>query len=164
MVAATMHEKFSRSVEIAAPVAVVWAFHERPDALQRLIPPWQRVELVSSSEPGLQAGKRVVLRQRVGPVWLTMRAVHVEYEEGRLFADKVEGGPFSYWLHRHLFAPTADGGCRLTDELEYSLRGGALGRLVVGRWFRGELEKMFAFRHAVTKKECEAEVRRAGPA
>jgi ligand-binding SRPBCC domain-containing protein len=69
-------------------VAVVWAFHERPDALQRLIPPWQRVELVSSSEPGLQAGKRVVLRQRVGPAWVTMRAVHVAYEEGRMFADK----------------------------------------------------------------------------
>jgi ligand-binding SRPBCC domain-containing protein len=164
MVAATMHEQFSRSVEIAAPVAVVWAFHERPDALQRLIPPWQRVELVSSSEPGLQAGKRVVLRQRVGPAWVTMRAVHVAYEEGRMFADRVTGGPFNYWLHRHLLEPMEDGGCRLTDEIEYALRGGAPARWVAGGWFRGELAKMFAFRHEVTKRECEAEVRRAGPA
>lgn len=149
-----MSEDFTRSVEIAAPAAVVWAFHARADALARLIPPWQRVELVSAPEPGLQAGKRVVLRQRVGPVWITMTAVHVACEEGRMFADRVTGGPFNEWLHRHLIEPTS-AGCRLTDAITYSLRGGAPGRWLVGRWFRGELARLFEFRHAVTKRACE---------
>lgn len=132
----------------------MWAFHARPDALQRLIPPWQKTELVESSGEGLEVGRRVVLRQRVGPLWISMTAVHVAYEEGHLFADRMSGGPFDYWLHRHIFEETANG-TRLTDDIEYALRGGAVGRLVVGGWFRGELEKMFNYRHTVTKTECE---------
>ena len=151
---AAVPEVFLRSVEIAAPVAEVWAFHAGPEALARLCPPWQKVELVSPPEPGLQVGKRVVLRQRVGPVWLEMVAVHVACEEGRMFADQLSGGAFKYWLHRHIFEATADG-CRLTDEITYTLKGGALGRAIVGRWFRGELERLFAFRHRVTKEVCE---------
>lgn len=160
MVAATMHEHFHRSIEIAAPVAVVWAFHARPDALQRLIPPWQRVLLVESSGPGLQAGKRVVLRQHVGPVALTLEAVHIACEEGRMFADRTTGGPFAHWVHHHRFEPAPNDGCWLTDEVEYSLRGGGLARVVLGRWFRRELERMFAYRHAVTRQACEEQARR----
>lgn len=156
-----MHEVFTRSVEIAAPVGVVWGFHARADALGRLTPPWVHVTLVSAPEPGLQAGKRVVLRQRVGPVRFELVAVHVACEEERLFADRVTGGPFKYWLHRHLFAATP-AGCRLTDEITYELRGGALGRLVAGRMLRRELAQMFAFRHAVTRRICEEEVRPVG--
>ena len=40
---------------INAPVEVVWKFHERPDILQILTPPWQPVQVVRR-EGGLLAG------------------------------------------------------------------------------------------------------------
>jgi len=157
-----MPEHFRRSVEIAASAATVWAFHERPDALQLLTPPWQRTEVIVPPR-SLEVGTRVELRTYVGPIPVPLRAEHVEYEAGHMFADRMQGGPFKQWLHRHVVEPTATG-ARLTDDVTYELVGGALGRLVVGRWFRGQLEKMFDHRHAVTKRMCEEAVRPAGPA
>lgn len=155
-------EHYQRSVEIAAPAAVVWAFHERPDALALLMPPWQQLEVVEPPR-SLEVGTRVVLRARVGPVPVDLVAVHVEYEAGRMFADRVQSGPFTDWLHRHIVEPT-EHGARLIDDITYTLRGGALGRWVVGRWFRRQLARQFEHRHAVTKRMCEDEVRRGGRA
>lgn len=153
-----MPEHFRKSVDIAAPAAVVWGFHERPDALQLLIPPWMRVDVLEPPR-SLAVGTRVVLRMWVGPMPLRMEAMHVAYEPGRMFADRVEGGPFAEWLHRHIVEPTEQG-ARLTDDIVYALRGGALGRLVAGGFTRRSLERQFNYRHAVTKRMCEDEVRR----
>jgi hypothetical protein len=157
MVAGLAAQIFKRSVEIAAPAAVVWAFHERPDALELLTPPWMRVKVVQPPR-SLAVGTRVVLRMWVGPLPLTIEAVHVAYEPGRMFADKVEGGPFAAWLHRHIVEPT-EHGARLTDDITYSLRGGALGQLVAGRMVRRTLTRQFEYRHAVTRRVCEEEAR-----
>ncbi|MDB9482186.1 cyclase, partial [Dolichospermum circinale CS-537/05] len=35
---------FKHSSIINAPVEVVWKFHERPDIIQLLTPPWQPVQ------------------------------------------------------------------------------------------------------------------------
>lgn len=33
--------RFTRTLEVAAPAATLWAFHERPDAFALLMPPWE---------------------------------------------------------------------------------------------------------------------------
>ncbi|MDB9378046.1 cyclase, partial [Nodularia sphaerocarpa CS-585A2] len=47
--------QFQHSSVINAPLEVVWKFHERPDILQLLNPPWQPVQVVRR-EGGLEAG------------------------------------------------------------------------------------------------------------
>jgi ligand-binding SRPBCC domain-containing protein len=127
---AAMIEHFRRTVEIAAPAAVVWAFHERPDALQLLTPAWMKVEVVTPPR-SLEVGTRVELRMHVGPVPIKIVAVHVKYEAGRMFADRMTRGPFKSWLHHHIVEATATG-ARLIDDVEYELPGGWLGRTVAG--------------------------------
>ncbi len=46
---------YRKSTLIDAPVEVVWNFHERPDILERLTPPWQPVQVVRR-EGGLDVG------------------------------------------------------------------------------------------------------------
>ncbi len=144
---------FTRTLELpGVPAERLWAFHERPDALPLLIPPGDRVEVLQPPT-SLEVGTRVVLRSFVGPIGFTITAEHVEYERGRMFADRMTGGPFKNWLHRHIIEPTSTGS-RLIDDIEYELRGGALGNLIGGPIARRRLDKMFDHRHAVTHSAC----------
>ncbi len=91
----------------ASPEAV-FRFHESPDALTNLIPPWERMKVVEY--PGsLRPGSRVVLRGRFGLFPIQWIAVHTEYDPPHLFADRQESGPFASWYHRHCFLDDGQG-------------------------------------------------------
>src|SRR4051812_29384967 len=93
-------EVFTRSVRIERPAAEVFAWHERPGALQRLSPPWERIDSVSS-RGGVRDGAEAVVRARVGPFWTTWRMEHRDYISGRQFRDVMRAGPFAKWEHLH---------------------------------------------------------------
>lgn len=146
--------RFVKESRFAASAETVFAFHEAKDAFERLQPPWQKTEIVIPPS-SLAVGTRVVLRTKVGPIWQTIEAEHVAYEPGRMFADKMIRGPFASWLHKHIVTPVGPLECTLTDEIEYELPLGALGRLFGGAFARRELERLFTFRHEVTRQACE---------
>lgn len=146
--------RFIKRSRIAAPAPVVFAFHERPDAFARLQPPWQAMEIVKPPA-SLAVGTEVIARMRVGPVWWTIVAEHVEYEPGRMFADRMKRSPFRSWLHRHIIEPDGPDACFLVDDIEYELPLGVLGRIFGGPFVRRMLERMFEHRHAVTRADCE---------
>lgn len=146
--------RFTKESVIKASAAKVFAFHESPDAFERLQPPWQESEVIQPPS-SLEVGTRVILRAKFGPVWQTIVAEHVEYESGKMFADRMVEGPFPKWLHRHVVTPRGDSDCVLTDDIEYELPFGILGR-VFGGWFATRnLERLFEFRHRVTREACE---------
>jgi len=146
-------ERFELKTRLPATAAQAFAWHERAGALERLMSPWERAELVERSGEGLKTGARVTLRTKLGPLSLDWVAEHRDYEPGRLFRDVALSGPFAQWDHRHMFSDTEDGGCELTDRVEYALPGGLPGRLVAGGYVRRKLAAMFAYRHAVTRAD-----------
>ena len=134
-----------------APLAEVFAFHEREDALPRLSPPFPPLRVVRRTG-GLQPGAEVDLR--IGPVrWL---ARHTACERNRLFVDEQVEGPFAEWVHRHEFEPVDAGTTRLTDRVTFALPGGRLVNRLLGRLVALSLAPMFRYRHRVTKSACEA--------
>ena len=140
---------FVKSVLIDAPVAKVFGFHEREDALSLLSPAFPPVRVIGRTD-GIQAGARVELR--VGPFrWI---ALHTAYQKDRLFVDEQIEGPFAKWVHRHEFEDV-DGKTRLTDRVEYRLRGGSLVNILFGWFVKVGLLRMLAYRHRVTKQFCE---------
>ena len=147
--------RFVKESLIEASAEKVFAFHEAPDAFERLQPPWQTTEILQPPT-SLEVGTRVVLRIKLGPLWQTLVAEHVEYEPGRMFADRMMEGPFAYWLHRHIVTPDGPDRCVLTDAIEYELPLGVLGRVFGGGFARWNLERMFEYRHEVTRTACEA--------
>lgn len=141
---------FVYSSVIPAPAHRVFAFHEAPDALERLTPPWQPAQVLHK-DPGLQVGARVVLLVPLGPFNQKWCARHTHYEKDRLFVDVQDSGPFRRWIHRHEFEALDAATTRLTDRIEFSLPGGPLVDLF-GAWLaRIQLRRMFAYRHAVTR-------------
>ena len=146
---------FSLSTRIARPAAEVFAWHERPGALARLCPPWERVELVSATG-GVRDGAQVTVRNLVGPVWTEWRMEHRDYVAGAQFRDVQISGPFAKWEHLHRVAPDGPGACTLTDEIHYRLPGGFAGNACAGGFVRRKLTQLFAWRHSTTKADLES--------
>jgi ligand-binding SRPBCC domain-containing protein len=151
---------FEKRTRIAAPAELVFAFHDRPEALTLLIPPWEPARVVEKT-PGLDVGVRAVVEVRVGPTVHRLVAEHIACEKGRMFQDTLRDGPFRKWIHTHTMEPDGAGGSWLCDHIEYELPGGILGRLGAGWLVKRRMERMFAYRHEVTKKTCEAEAVKA---
>ncbi len=147
--------QYIKQSQIDASPHVVFGFHERPDALQRLTPPWEKVRVVQSSG-SIRPGSRVVLATRLGPFPLRWVAVHTEYDPPRLFADRQESGPFASWYHRHEFQDDGSGGTLMRDVVEYSLPLGPLGRLLLPHTVERKLEELFTYRHQVIRQLAEA--------
>ena len=145
--------RFEFITQIAAPVEKVFAFHERDDIFSYLVPPWQKVQMVSRVGC-LEVGARLVFRVFVGPIPITWVAVHTEFVRNRLFVDVQERGPFAYWKHRHEFSPDGDG-MVLADRIEFRLKGGVVVDFLLGWVVRLQLRLMFRHRHLVTKRSCE---------
>jgi uncharacterized protein (TIGR01777 family) len=147
-------EHFSQTTRIARPASEVFAWHAQPAALDRLCPPWEKVEVTESSN-GIQNGAMVVVRNKVGPWWLNWKVEHRDYEPGRQFRDVQIDGPFARWEHLHRFEADGDKACWLTDEIAYRLPAGALGHAMGSGFVRRELARLFAWRHATTKADLE---------
>lgn len=145
---------FSHSSIINAPVEVVWKFHERPDILQLLTPPWQPVQVLRR-EGGLDEGAITEFRLFIGLLPLTWLARHTKFEKYHLFTDEQISGPFESWVHRHEFTYEY-GKTKLTDNISYSLPGGDAVEFVSSGLIQVQLEAMFRYRHFITKRECES--------
>ena len=128
---------------VAAEAAFAW--HGRPGALERLIPPWLHIEVLQRAE--LSEGATAQLLIHAGPFAIHWTARHAEVEPGRGFSDFQVQGPFDRWKHSHRFEPAPDGTSILHDRIEADL---PLGMRPGRAWVKRELERMLAYRHAVT--------------
>lgn len=144
-------ETFLRRTRIDASPEEVFRWHTEPGALRSLIPPWERVEVEEEGE--IREGAEVRLRVRLGPVSLPWVARIERCIPGRSFRDVQVRGPFARWEHEHRMVPAGPAACWLEDRIVYELPFGALGRWIGGWMVRSRLERMFAFRHRVTREK-----------
>lgn len=144
---------FRYSSLINAPVETVWQFHERPDILNLLTPPWQPVKIIRR-QGGLGVGAKSEFRLSLAGIPVPWIATHIECVPNCLFVDEQTDGPMESWVHRHEFIPE-EGKTRLTDAIAYEIPGGFLAELLLGWWVNARLQDMFRYRHQVTKTNCE---------
>ena len=127
-------------------VADVFAWHMRPGALERLIPPGESVT-IKGREGTPATGGRVTFRVRRGAAEVTFEVRHTDFEPDHLFRNEQVRGPFTRWVHTHRFEPDDGGGCVVEDRVDWELPMGATGRLLGGSSVEVELERLFTFRH-----------------
>jgi uncharacterized protein (TIGR01777 family) len=149
---------FAKRSELPHSAMSVFAWHARPGALERLIPPWSKARVVAR-HGGIENGARVELRIPVGPMAVRWLAEHRGYVEGREFTDVQVDGPFSLWEHTHRFMPTSPSSCTLEDTVRYRMPAGALGRMLGASFVHDELERTFAYRHRVTRQDLDTHAR-----
>lgn len=146
---------FVKESVIRATPERVFAFHELPDAFERLMPPWQNAQIIQKADI-TEIGSRAIIELKIlGLFPQKWVAEHTAYDPPRFFEDVQISGPFTAWRHRHIVQPHADG-AMLRDEIEYTPPFGFIGRASVNFIIVPDLTMMFDYRHDVTRKWCEA--------
>lgn len=134
------------------PAGTLYAWHARAGAFERLMPPWERLEIVEK-QGGIEDGARLTFAIRKGPLRLVWEAAHRGHVAGEVFIDEMRCGPFASWVHTHRFVPDGAASSRLDDEVMYELPGAWLGNRVGGPHARRAIDRMFAFRHERTRRD-----------
>jgi hypothetical protein len=151
-------EIYVRRSRIEAPAVEVYAWHALPDALERLTPASEHMEVIEKTG-GIERGARVVLRFGRWPFRMRWVAEHQDCEVGRYFSDLQVSGPFAYWKHTHTFEPDGPATSFLEDQVEYALPFGFMGRWLAGKFVRHKIEKLFEYRHRTTAAAFDASTR-----
>ena len=139
------------------PADVLFAWHERPGAFQRLSPPWQNVELTRFE--GIREGQRAEIALGLGPVSIRWTARHTDYVAGRQFVDVQEKGPFARWRHTHRALPDGPHRSLLSDQVDFALPGGPPAQVIGKKKAMREMKRLFAYRHRVTGQDLAAHAR-----
>lgn len=145
---------FEKRLTLPVTSRELFAWHERPDALARLCPPWDPVTL-KYSDGHIKEGARVKLQVK-GPLKIpvNIEVVHEEYEEGVQFQDRQISGPFAHWVHTHaVTSHSSEQEATLTDQIHYKLPFSPLGDWLGGRMVRHRLEQLFHYRHSVLQHD-----------
>lgn len=164
-----MRQRFATSQWVSYPVEIVFAFFANPDNLPLLSPEAlkmriERLDLVQAPAPheigghsGVQtelaagAGTEMKLSFQPTPFipmrvsWVARIAEFLWFDH---FCDEQVRGPFAFFRHRHGVRREMQqgrAGTRLTDDVEFELPFGAIGRLG-GGIVRRQMEQMFRTR------------------
>jgi len=127
-------------------LGVVFGWHCRAGALERLTPPWARVGLISR-KGGIDDGGEVSLRVHKGPCSFRWVLRHRDYVKDTQFCDEQISGPLGSWKHIHKFEPLGEQGTKLVDEIEVQLPFVPLGIALGKGSIKRELSRLFQFRY-----------------
>ena len=147
--------KFTKESVIKASPERVFAFHELPDAFERLVPPWEDAKIVQKANIA-EIGSRAILEQKIfGLIPSRWVAEHTAYDPPRMFEDVQISGRSAKGRPRHIIEPHEEGAV-LRDEIEFEPPMSIIGDLAAPLFILPRIEKMFDYRHRVTKEWCES--------
>ncbi len=149
--------RFERTSELPVSADAAYAWHARPGALERLLPPWESAVIVAR-RGGFTDGAESELRVGIGPIRRKWVARHSDHVIGRQFVDEQIEGPFDRWVHTHRFQPLEAHRSTLADRIEFVPPLGPLGALAVPGIER-RLTRVFRYRHAVVAGDLAAHAR-----
>ncbi len=146
--------RFIKESVIKASPESVFTFHEKPDVLELLTPPWEKARILQTAKIE-EVGSRAIIEAKIlGFVRVKWIAEHTLYDPPHEFEDIQIQGPFRSWRHRHIIEPHQDGAI-LRDEIDYEPPLRFFGRLTAPVLVEPRLRKLFAYRHTVTRRCCE---------
>jgi ligand-binding SRPBCC domain-containing protein len=137
---------------ISTPAEELFNWHSRPGAFERLVPPWQNVE-IAFREGSIHDGDRLAMDIKAGPFHKRWLALHTDYLEDEQFRDTQIEGPFAHWVHTHRVHPAGAEASVLDDRIEYELPGGRAAAALGGAFAAQQIRRMFRFRHLRTRND-----------
>ena len=150
--------------QMQAPVSMQEAFavFEEPRNLVRITPEWLNFRLLTPNVV-MSKGAELEYALRWMKAPLRWKTLITEYEPPFFFTDEMVRGPYALWQHRHIFHPSEEGAV-MTDEVDYALPLGRLGRLVHRLIVANQLKAIFRYRQiAINQILCGGRARWTEP-
>ena len=142
---------FERSTAIPQDRKELFEYHANPGAIDRLIPPWEKVCIERRSD-SLAIGSEVIIRNSIFGVPVRWHAKHTQLDSPNSFQDVQLSGPFQSWVHDHHFENVNSGNSILHDRIQFEMKFGSLGKLALPI-VQSKLDSMFAYRHLTTQAD-----------
>lgn len=127
-----------------------WGFFSKPENLGQITPGYMKFRIIHVSGDGnMFSGQIIRYQLYVFPFipwkWTTRIT---DVEEPHSFVDEQLSGPYAFWRHRHQFVST-DRGVEVSDEVDYAIPFGFVGRIVNRLLIRRQLNRIFDYRYVV---------------
>jgi ligand-binding SRPBCC domain-containing protein len=125
-----------------------WVFFSSPQNLSKITPSYMDFKITynSASDTNMYAGQIIKYKVKILPgvrvSWVT-EITHVD--KPNYFVDEQRFGPYALWHHQHHFRKVT-GGVEMTDEVNYAIPFGIVGRLANRVFVAGQLNGIFDYR------------------
>lgn len=130
------------------PREKVFGFFANPKNLDRLTPSWLNFAILTAAPSIMARGTHLDYRLRLRGIPVRWRSEITAWEPPKRFVDRQTKGPYSLWIHEHLFEE-CEGGTLVKDYVEYAVPG---GRLVQRLFVEPDLRRIFKYRHQVLRE------------
>ncbi len=154
------HETFTLRSPMPVSAEELYAWHARPAAFPRLVPPWEKLTVIGRQGNFGTDGMRVTFRAPwLGPLRRNWVVEFFDFEPGRGFKYRLLDGPFPEWVHTHRMIPDGPDRSFLDNRIEYRLPLGAFGAAFGSGPVQDRVEALFAYRHALTASDLRRHAR-----
>ena len=137
--------RLQRAQTIDRPLAEVFAFFADARNLEMLTPPCLHFQILTPGEIEMRAGALIQYALRLHGIGVNWTTSIVTWRPPYEFVDVQLRGPYVLWHHRHTFEEVG-GQTKMTDEVNYALPAGILGRVIHAVIVRRDLEHIFDYR------------------
>jgi ligand-binding SRPBCC domain-containing protein len=130
------------------PLEELWDFFMQPSNLMQITPPEVKFKVLSKPEEIKLMKQGLIICYKISPflgIYMNWTTEITELKEKEFFVDVQISGPYKKWIHRHNFK-AIEGGVEMTDELEYEMPFGFLGKIAHTLFVQKQVEKIFKYR------------------
>lgn len=147
-------QTFIKSSYINCDVKSLFDFHIDTNNLQKITPNDTKVELLTKDFKPIASQ---ILKIKATKYFIPMNwEVKIEkIDEPNLLVDLALKSPFAFWEHKHIFIKHGNMS-ELKDVVTFKMPFGFIGKLLEVFVIK-DLQKMFDFRHKITKEILEKE-------
>jgi ligand-binding SRPBCC domain-containing protein len=131
---------------ISRPIQEVFAFFADPHNLEEITPPWLGFRILSTTSGTISEGTEIRYRLQLYGIPIHWKTEIRKWDQPNRFVDVQRSGPYRLWHHTHRFEQHADR-TRMIDVVRYALPFGVLGRIIHTMKVRGDLRRIFDYRH-----------------
>ena len=136
---------YTTTLEIARPLAEMFAFFMTPKNLVQFTPPEMNLELLTAPDT-LLLGARLIWKGRRWGISQKIIQEVATFEAEKLVIVEQKQGPFARWVQAHHFEASSNDGTRIVEKIEFDPPGGLLGLMISADAIRKDIEKMSAHR------------------
>jgi ligand-binding SRPBCC domain-containing protein len=140
---------FNHSFLVYASVDKVWDFYTDLHHLQVITPKKLDFKIIESSSDKITLGQTAYFSSKLLTriTWKTKITSCKPYT----YVDEMSNTLFKHWRHTHIFYKINENQTRVTDEIEFELQYGFIGKMF--EWYAlDKLKKIFAHKQQATIK------------
>jgi len=136
---------FGKQIDIRAAAPRGFRFFADAENLERITPSELKFHIISEQPIEIKKGTLIDYKMRLHGIPMKWRTEITEWEPPFKFVDTQLSGPYSQWIHTHIFTELEPNSTLIEDEVRYRLPLYPPGD-VVHFLVRRDLDKIFDYR------------------